>query len=346
MRVAFGLLLAPLLLTGQSPSCPAGTVIVTNMNDHTATILDAGSGAVLATLTTGEAPHEVAVSSDGRWAVVSNYGVRERPGTTLTVIDIESLKVTRTIDLSPHRRPHGMAFLPGDSLLAVTSEASQAVLVVSFADGKVASVVPTGGRASHMVAVPPAGPAIAFTANIADGTISRLDLANPGTPRVLPVARQPEGIAVSPDGGTVWVGSNGDKIVVVMDAKSGQPIDTLTGFGMPYRMAITPDGGTAVVSDPIRGEVRILDARTREQRVMLPIAPDSLVPTTEVPGSAAPEGVAVTRDSRWAFVTLQGRNRAIAIDLSNGRIVWTGVTGTWSDGIGYSQRRTVRSDGQ
>lgn len=340
MRVVFGLLLTPLLLplTGQAPSRPSGTVIVTNMNDHTATILDAGSGAVLATLATGEAPHEVAVSPDGRWAVVSNYGVRERTGTTLTVIDIDSLKVTRTIDLSPHRRPHGMAFLPGDSLLAVTSEASQAVLVVSFAEGKVASVVPTGGRASHMVAVPPAGPAIAFTANIADGTISQLDLAHPGAPRVLPVARQPEGIAASPDGGTVWVGSNGDKIVVLLDAKTGQPIDTLSGFGMPYRMAITPDGRTAVVTDPVRGEVRIFDARTREQRALVSIAPDSLVATTEVPGSASPEGVVTTRDSRWAFVTLQGRNRAIAIDLSTGQVVWYGVTGTWSDGIGYSPR--------
>lgn len=341
MRFAFGLLLSPFLLlqAGQSPSRPVGTVIVTNMNDHTATILDAGSGAVLATLPTGEAPHEVAVSSDGRWAVVSNYGVRERPGTTLTVIDIDSLKVTRTIDLTPHRRPHGMAFLPGDSLLAVTSEASQAVLVVSFADGRVASVVPTGGRASHMVAVPPAGPAIAFTANIADATVSQVDLAHPGAPRVLPVARQPEGIAVSPDAGTVWVGSNGDKIVVVMDARTGQAVDTLSGFGMPYRMAITPDGRTAVVTDPVRGEVRIFDATTRKQRALVPMAPDSLVATAEVPGSASPEGVAVSRDSRWAFVTLQGRNRAIAIDLSNGQIVWYAVTGTWSDGIGYSPRR-------
>lgn len=339
MRVALGLLLSPLLLvqTGQTPR-PVGTVIVTNMNDHSATILHAGSGAVLGTLPTGEAPHEVAVSSDGRWAVVSNYGVRERPGTTLTVIDIDSLKVTRTIDLSPHRRPHGMAFLAGDSLLAVTSEASQAVLVVSLSAGRVTSVVPTGGRASHMVAVPPVGPAIAFTANVADGTISQLDLARPGTPRVLPAAGQPEGIAVSPDGGTVWVGSNGDKIVVVMDAKTGQPIDTVSGFGMPYRIAITQDGGTAVVTDPIRGEVRIFDAQTRAQRFLVPIAPDSLVATTEVPGSASPEGVVTTRDSRWAFVTLQGRNRAIAIDLSTGRIAWYGVTGTWSDGIGYSPR--------
>jgi DNA-binding beta-propeller fold protein YncE len=337
LRLGFLIAAALLLPAGQSRR-PAGTVIVTNMNDHTATLLDAGSGTVLATLATGEAPHEVAVSHDGRWAVVSNYGVRERPGTTLSVIDLDSLKVTGTIDLSPHRRPHGMAFLAGDSLLAVTSEASQAVLMVAFRDGRVASVVPTAGRASHMVALPSAGSPVAWTANIADGTVSRLQLDTPGTPRVTPVARQPEGIAVSPDGSAVWVGSNGDKIVVVLAAATGQPVDTLSGFGMPYRIAVTPDGRTAVITDPVKAEVRIVDAKTREQRFLLPIPPDSLVATTEVPGSASPEGVTVSRDSRWAFVTLQGRNRVIAVDLSDGTIAWTGITGTWSDGVGYSPR--------
>jgi DNA-binding beta-propeller fold protein YncE len=46
--------------------------------------------------------------------------------------------------------------------------------------------------------------------------------------------------------------------------------------------------------------------------------------------------VAVSRDGRWAFVTLQGRNRVITIDLARGAITAYAPTGTWSDGIGYS----------
>jgi YVTN family beta-propeller protein len=61
---------------------PTGTVVVTNMNDNTATIIDVGSNAVRATLPTGEGPHEVAVSHDGRLAVVANYGIRGKPGRT------------------------------------------------------------------------------------------------------------------------------------------------------------------------------------------------------------------------------------------------------------------------
>src|SRR5512138_1725597 len=101
-------------VSAQTTSRLAGTLIVSNMNDNTATVLDAASGRVLATLPTGEGPHEVAASHDGRWALVSNYGVRGKPGNTLTVIDVGKLSVARTIDLHEYQRPHGMAFLPGD----------------------------------------------------------------------------------------------------------------------------------------------------------------------------------------------------------------------------------------
>ena len=106
---------------GVSPSeTPAtGTVIVANMGDNTATLIDVASRRVVATLPTGNGAHEVAVSNDGRWAVVSNYGVRGAPGNSLTVIDVPSAKVVRTIELGEFRRPHGSAFLPGDSVFAV-----------------------------------------------------------------------------------------------------------------------------------------------------------------------------------------------------------------------------------
>ena len=51
-----------------------GTLVASNMNDNSATIIDAASGRVRATVPTGEGPHEVAISNDGRWAMVSNYG--------------------------------------------------------------------------------------------------------------------------------------------------------------------------------------------------------------------------------------------------------------------------------
>src|SRR5687768_9192182 len=100
-----------------------GTLIVTNKSPSTATIIDVGSGRTLATLPTGAGPHEVVVSPNGTWAIVTDYaGTPGNPGKSLTVINVPQLRVEKTIDLGTYTRPHGIMFLPGDSLVAVTSE--------------------------------------------------------------------------------------------------------------------------------------------------------------------------------------------------------------------------------
>lgn len=137
----------------------------------------------------------------------------------------------------------------------------------------------------------------------------------------------------------VWAGTNQESMVVVVDLRSEQPVDTPRGFGLPYRIAISANGKHAVVSDPVKAQVRIFDATTGRPTATVQIPNDSLVATAEVPGSSSPEGVAISRDSRFAFVTLQGRNRVVAIDLANGRIVTTGVAGSWSDGVAWSPVR-------
>jgi YVTN family beta-propeller protein len=314
-----------------------GTLVAANMNDNTATVLDLASGRTIATLPTGTAPHEVAISHNGRWAVVSNYGVRGQPGHSLTVIDLaESVPVvSRTIELGAYQQPHGSVFLPGDTALLVTAQVNKAVLVVNVNRGAIDTIIATTQQASHMIALTADGRR-AYTTNVRDGTISELDIAHDAFVRTIPVAPAVEGIAVSPSGDQVWVASNRAKTVSIVSPATGTVTDTIGGFGMPYRLAITPDGRTAVITDPPGAAVRFVDVATREEAGRVTFAADSLVPTAEFPGSPCPEGVIVTPDGRTAFVTLQGRNRVVAIDVAAHTVVATMPTGTWSDGIAYS----------
>jgi len=333
IRIVVGVAVAASSARGQGR--PRGTIVVSNMNDNTMMLVDAESGRTLATLPTGEGPHEVAVSHDGRHAVVSNYGVRGKPGHSLTLIDVEKLDTLRTIDLRDYQRPHGMVFLPGDTLLAVTSEVSRAVLLVDLRRGTVVATRPSSGRGTHMLGLSARGDRLVM-GNISDGTITVLDPFATDSGRVIRVAAQPEGVAISPDGAFAWAGSNRDSVVLVVDLRSAAVVDTLRGFGLPYRMAISPDGRTAVVTDPIKARVRVFDAVTRRQRFDIAVAADSLVATAEVAGSPSPEGVTISRDSRWAFVTLQCRNRVATIDLERGAIIALAPTGNWSDGVAFS----------
>jgi YVTN family beta-propeller protein len=318
-----------------SAASPSGTVIVANMGDNTATLLDVASRRVIATLPTGDGAHEVAVSHDGRWAVVSNYGVRGAPGNSLTVIDIPAAVVTRTITLGDFKRPHGSAFLPGDSLFVVTSEASKAVVLVNFKYGTVAGSIPTNHPASHMLAMPSDGRRI-YTSNVADGTVSELDVAGRKFVREFTVAPAVEGIAVTPNGDQVWVGSNQAKTTTVVDPRAGAAVGTLSGFGMPYRLAVTPDSRTVVITDPPNAVVRIVDRATRKDRATVKIPAEGVTDKAEFPGSPSPEGIILSRDGRTAYVALQGSSRVAVIDIASGSVVAYMPTGAGPDGIGYS----------
>src|SRR5687768_2880708 len=111
-RLFLSALAAASTATAQVPGL-TGTLVVTNKSPSTATIIDVASGRTLATIATGNGPHEIALSSDGRFAVVTDYS--GQPGRTLTVIDVLAMRVMRTIDLGNYTSPHGIAFLPGDS---------------------------------------------------------------------------------------------------------------------------------------------------------------------------------------------------------------------------------------
>src|SRR5688572_23665635 len=59
----------------------AAALLVLNKEEATLAIVDPASGAVAARVPTGDGPHEVAVSSDGALAFVTNYGA-QAPGNT------------------------------------------------------------------------------------------------------------------------------------------------------------------------------------------------------------------------------------------------------------------------
>jgi DNA-binding beta-propeller fold protein YncE len=313
-----------------------GTIIASNMNAHSVSIVDVASGTTLATLQTGEGPQEVAVSHDGKRAVVSIYGNRNAIGSSLMVIDLGALGATpRMIELGAgNQRPHGMAFLPDDKRLLVTGERAQRVLLVDVESGAIDSSMTTGQATTHMVSLSRDGKQ-AFTTNIAAMTVSAIDVASRAIRATFAVGARIEGIAITPDAREVWVGGNDTKKVYVLDGATGAIVHTLEGFGMAYRIGITPDGRTAVVSDPGDEKIHLVDVRAHTVRSVIAV-PATAPADGATPIAASPQGVTVSRDGATAFVTLKAVGRVAVVDIASGRITGTLPVGAGSDGVGYS----------
>jgi DNA-binding beta-propeller fold protein YncE len=288
--------------------------------------VDVASGRTLATLPTGHGPHEVVVSGDGRTAVVTDYGTGPRPGSTLTVIDVPGLRVARTIELGTYTRPHGIVFLPGDSLVAVTSEAARAVVLVDVHAGTVVGAAVTGQNGSHMVGVAADG-IRAWTGDIGSNTVTELDLRTRTAVRHISVPEQPEAINVTADGGEVWVGSNATGRVSVVDVRTGTVATAAEGFSWPYRVLFSPDARQVLIPD-YRGEsLRFLDRAGRRELGRMEF------------GGGGPQGITFTPDGRHVLLSLSREGRVAIIDPARREVLGHLQVGETPDGIAYTPRR-------
>jgi len=306
---------------------PRPTLVVVNQSGSTVSVIDLTEGKTLVTLPTGHFPHEVAVSADGRWAVVTDYGDRT-PGSTLTVVDLKSLTVAKTIDLAPRMRPHSGFFLKDNHTLAVTSETSGAILLVDIATGKVTGEAPTAQKVSHMMALNADG-RHAYTANIGEGSVSQIDLTGKEPTKFLPVSIKTEGLGLNSTGTQTWLGSNETGKVYVVDLPGWKLIDSMQTGGMPYRIGFNPGGTVAVVTNPTSDEIRFFDPSTRQPLGVLSVKGD---PSTQ------PEGLTMSPDGKTAWVTLNGSNEVVEIDLASRAIRRRFPVGAGPDGIAYVER--------
>lgn len=322
-------------------SAQAATLVVANKAEATVSLVDLESGQMRATLPTGEGPHEVAVSPDGRLALVSNYGTRQAPGSTLTLLDVAAAQVVRTIDLGEYRRPHGLAWLADNQRAVVTAEGNKALLVIDALGGGILFALTTGQEVSHMVALTPDG-SRAFVANIGSGSLTAVDLERRQVLASIPTGAGAEGVAVTPDGRQVWVTNRAADTVTVLDAAYLEVLATLPAPSFPIRAVATPDGAHVLVTAARSGDIKVFEVASRRlaRAVTLEVA------ASETSGrlfgdtfgsSSVPIGILVTPDGRRAFVAHANADVISVVDLATWQRVGSLRAGKEPDGMGYSR---------
>jgi YVTN family beta-propeller protein len=325
-----GLILLGLMtafVAGATAQMPSPALLVLNKDDNTLVIVDPGSNKIVGTAPTGDAPHEVAASSDGRAAFVTNYGPfqPDQPGNSLSVIDLASRKETR-VDLGALRRPHGIEFGGGHAYF--TAELNKAIARLDPQTLKVDWLLGTGQDRTHMLVLTKDMNTI-FTANIASSTISIIEKTSGPEgwkETVIPVGKGPEGCDLSPDGKEFWAANSGDGSVSIIDVASKKITQTVSlGTKRSNRLKFTPDGKLVLISDLNAGELVVMDAASRKE-----------VKRLKVGKSAA--GILVQPDGSRAYLALTADGKVAIVDLKSLSVVGEIVTGRGPDGMAWVGR--------
>lgn len=320
MAVAGAAILAATLAVPATGTAQDGVLLVVNKSANTLSFVDPAAAEELGTVATGVAPHEVAVSPDGRRAYVTDYGTGPRPGSTITVVDIPTRRVVATLDLAGHTRPHGVE-VAADGTIWVTTEGSAHVLRVDPESGEILTEVETGQQVTHMVVMAPDAGRV-YTANIGSGTVTAIDEATGAVLAQIETGAGAEGLALSADGSKVYASNREAGTLSEIDVATNEVTRTLEVGEFPIRVEVLPGGARALVSDAQANELVVVDLSAwRVER--------------RIPVGAVPVGIQVTRDGTRAFVANTQADRVSVVDLNSWSVVGVLEAGEEPDGMAW-----------
>lgn len=314
------LIVITLILLSISAVFSQEALVVVNRDDSTVSIINPKEMKVLATIPTGDSPHEVVISADGKTAIVSNYG-GQKAGTSLSIIDLETQKETKRVDLLPMYRPHGLVEIGGK--VYFTAEVNNAVGRYDLGSGKMDWIVGTGQNGSHMLIVTPDQKKI-YTANVGSDSVTAIEFGAvpPAGSKIthIPVGKQPEAIDISPNGKEVWIGLNAENAIQIIDTATNKAVEKINAGERPYRIRFTPDGKQAVATIPNTKELVVFDTVTRKELKRISL-------------ESYPLGLVFSKDGKLAFVSVTQADFVLKVDLEKGKVVGKVATGKASDGI-------------
>jgi len=286
-------------------------IIQTNSAGDDVSIIDPATNKVVGTIHGIEVNHGAAAAPDG-----SRYYISNEDRSTLDVVDVKSLQVTKSIRLSGH--PNNISISKdGRRVYVSIAVAPGAVDVVDTVSLEKVKSIPVKG-AVHNTYVTPDGKYV-VSGSIPSKVVTVIDqkTEEPAWSLEMDKGIRPMAFAANPDGCTKWIfvqlsSFNGFAVVDFATRKEINRIKLpdlppgkkpfLVGGNESHGMAVTSDGKTLVVNSRLNSSIYAYS-----------------IPELKLLGQAevgkSPDWVTLTPDGKRAYVANAASNSVSVVDL-------------------------------
>jgi len=283
--------------------------VIVHKWDNSAGFYNPNTGEQLAKVEVGVKPHEMALSSDGRLAYITNYGVnsytqQEEGGNSITILDLVKREKLGEIELGKFHRPHGIE-LGRSGRLYVTCDFPPTLLVIDPAKRAILREYPVGQALPHMVMIM-RDEKKAYTANSGSGTVTAIDLGAGKVIKHIDIGGVPMGMAMSKDERRLYAANRTGNRVAIIDTGREEVSGWIEIPGQPVRAGLTPDGRRLIVTLIESGEAVIIDTSSR-----------SVV--HRIRTGANSEGIGIDPAGKFGYVSAQGENKVVKFSLEDWR---------------------------
>lgn len=253
---------------GKQPLPHRAQVVVVQEGLNRVLVFDKARPADRALVPTGEKPHEIAISRDGRTAYVSNFGLLEADhkvgtaGTTISVVDlVHRREQTRLVLPGLARAPHGLKLRPKhEELFTNTEEGVEEMVVFDTRKARLLRSFPLP-RGVHNFVFNDAGTELyAFTLT---DSVLKLD---PQDGRILAQAMVPRvrGLAWTTDHAHLLAGGRGQLFVLNPNDLATERTFGQLSAGQIFYPSASPDGRTYFLPAVLDGVLLVVSAETGE----------------------------------------------------------------------------------
>jgi DNA-binding beta-propeller fold protein YncE len=289
-------------------------LILTAKSANKIQFFDAATLAKTAEIDMPASTHEMIRSLDGNKVYASVYGggifgKNKDPDRRIAVIDLAAKKLERTIDVGDNYAPHSV-MMDGRGTLWSTGELGDAVLAIDPETDKVERI--DVGGSPHWIAVSHSTGKL-FASFKTKEVVAVVETSSRRMTGKIAIPHGAEGIAVSPDGDTLFVCAHWKGVLHVINARTHALRRTLPIHGAPgeanqlRRVRVSPDGRYVCASSHVDNFAAVYDAATLKQ----------------IAGFAtpkAPMGFGFAADGKHAYLCCHDAAITLEFELDNGRV--------------------------
>ena len=166
------------------------------------------------------------------------------------------------------------------------------------------------------------GPALAKTAvilNSDDDSLSVIDTETYKETSRVHIGRQPHHLILTPDKQHLILAMSGSNELVFLDLSTGMVKQRLIASD-PYQVGFSPDGKWFVATSLRLDRIDIYD-------------PSDYRLVHRLPAPTMPSHIGFSPDGSTTYITLQGTNNLVAIELESGKVLWTVPIGRQPAGV-------------
>ncbi len=307
----------------------ADMLLVGNKNQATLSFIDLDKNTLIKSIKTSNGPHEIAISPNQKYAVVVNYGSNTQRGDSISLIEIDTMKIIHNFSHKVLSAPHGLQWFKDNKHILVTAEDNRHIVKLNPFSGSILGVAKTEALVSHMLVISP-DESFAAVANMGTADVSLIDLNTFKLIRKITTGKGAEGIDMSADGRYLWVTNRAIDTVTVIELGSHKVIHSLKSSGFPIRVKLTTDLKYALITNATANTLTIFDASSFKLIKTLSLTMPGIAQNQQFP-----VGVLIRPDNQLAYIAHSGIDKISVIDLKSLERISIIKSGPGPDGMGY-----------